>query len=385
MRSIIYLLFLCLLFLCFSDAYEGYRPVKSTKSKKNSRKKSKSSKSTKAGGASTSFSKEEAPNQIKSTASYTSVQITLVPHPASDKNTVSLIPSASPSSFQNESIQPKSSLPTPNPIFPSSSPSVVKSSRSTSSPTNDFVPPSFTLHPAIEDNIHPIELAKIFLSVIIPMKVRHRRVAEVERVSIEAALQAACKDEFQNKPTFLRCELEVSPASIIAELVGDEFILSFEMSGEVFFTSSLEDFDLSEQEVNQQMLQLFSMPELKFLEYLRSQEYDFISYTPSAEIPDNSQEKNHDESDDDSIGVAVSREKSKRNKLLRFALSATFLSLIISFFLIRSNNGLEHGGSDLHSEVEESDDSLRLEEFTSPSNGSFEKVWDDSTSFRGVV
>ena len=30
-------------------------------------------------------------------------------------------------------------------------------------------------------------------------------------------------------------------------------------------------------------------------------------------------------------------------------------------------------------------DSLRLEEFTSPSKGSFEKVWDDSTSFRGVV
>ncbi|GFH57551.1 predicted protein [Chaetoceros tenuissimus] len=374
MRSIIYLIFLSLLFLCYSDAYEGNRRVKSAKSKKNRGKKSKSTKSNKA----------EAPKQNKSTTSYTSIQISLVPHPTSDKNTTSLTPSASPSSLQNEPIQPKSSLPTPNAIIPSSSPSVVKSSPSTSSPTNDFVPSTFTLRPVNEQHIHPIQVAKTFVSIIIPMEVRHRRVAEVEGVSIEATLQAACKDEFQNEPTFHRCELKVSVASIIAEVVGDEFILNFEMSGKVYFTSSFEA-AISEQEVNQRMRQLFSMPEPKFLEYLRNQEYGIFSYTPGAETPDNSQEKNNDESDDDSIGVAVSRDESKRNKLLRFALSATFLSLIISFFLIRSNSGYEDGGSDLCSEVEESDNSLRLEELTSPSNDSFEKVWDGSTSFRGVV
>lgn len=376
MRSIVYLLFLSPLILCCSNAYEENRRVKSAKSKKNRGKKSKSTKS----------NKTEAPKENKSTTSYTSIQISLVPHPASDKNTTLLAPSASPSSLQNEPTKPKSSLPTPIPLFPSSSPSVVKISPSTSSPTNDFVPPSFTLHPVNEQHIHPIQVAKTLVSIIIPMEVRHRRVAEVEGVSIEAALQAACKDEFQNEPTFRRCELKVNAASIIAEVVGDEFILSFELSGKVYFTSPFEVSALSEQEINQQMRQLFAMPEPKFLGYLQSQEYGRIfSYAPGAETPDNSQEKNIDESNDDSIGVAVSRDKSKRNKLLRFALSATFISLIISFFLIRSNNGHEDGGSDLRSEVEESEDSLHLEEFTSQSNGSFERVWEGSTSFRGVV
>lgn len=380
MRSIIYLLLLSLLLLCCADAYEGNRRVKSTKSKKKFRKDSKSNKSNKASAS----SKKESPTQNKSTSSYTSVQITLVPHAVSDKNTTELIPSASPSSLQNEPTQPKPSLPIPNPIFPSSPPSIVKRSPSTSSPTNDLVPPSISLRPIVEHYVHFIELAKIFVSVVIPMEVRHRRVAEVERVSIEAALQAACKDEFEKEQTFRRCELKVSAASIIAESVGDDFILSLELSGKVYFTSSVEVFAISEQEVNQRMRQLFSMPNPKFLEYLRSQEYGIFSYAPGAETPDNSQEMNNDETHGDSIGVAVSRDESKRNKLLRFALSATFLSLIISFFLIRSNKEHEDG-SDLRSEVEESDDSLRLEDFTSPSNGSFEKVWDGSTSFRGVV